>query len=152
MFKMITFLIGLLGGAVSFMLAILIEGALASFYPDFLFKNNPYYLLVLLIPALAEEGAKIAVAKRMMEIFSPPGIIVGLGLGFGIIEAVVATSQTSPAVFLNPLAWVHLIFLGAGYLIASKVRRGSILPAWITVSVFLHWIYDILVYILVNNR
>lgn len=153
MFKLISFLIGLLNGAVSFMLVILIEGALASFYPEFLFKNNPYYLLVLFIPALVEEGTKITVAKRMIAVFSPPEIIIGLGLGFGIIEAVIATSQVSLAVFLSPLAWVHLIFLGTGYLIArfNGIKRNSLLPTWITVSVFLHWAYDIMIYIFVNN-
>lgn len=142
-------LVGLLGGVISLMLVILIEGALASFYPDFLFKNNPYYLLVLLIPSFVEEVTKIGVAKRLMDNFHPYHVLLGVGFGFGIIEAAIATGQISPALLANPLPWVHLLFLGMGYLVAKfyNDKKETLLPVWITASVFLHWTYDILVYI-----
>jgi hypothetical protein len=145
----VSLLVGLLGGIVSFMVVILIEGILASFYPDFLFKNHPQYLLILLIPSLVEEAAKISVAKRLMDIFNPPFVLLGLGLGFGLIEAAIATGQINPLLIFNILPWVHLLFLGVGYLIAKfyNEKKEVSLPVWITASVFLHWTYDILVYI-----
>lgn len=149
MFGLISFFIGLLGGVASFMAVVLVEGALASFYPNFLFKDNPYYLLVLLIPALVEEGAKTGVAKRLMGVAGVSGVIVGTGLSFGVIEATFAASEVSLSVFLSPLAWVHLIFLGVGYLIAKAIAKKSpLIFVWILISVVLHWGYDILVFTL----
>ncbi|MFH1182688.1 MAG: hypothetical protein V1690_00295 [Candidatus Moraniibacteriota bacterium] len=147
--KGVSLLVGLLGGLISFMIVVLVEGALASFYPDFLFKDNPYYLLILLIPSLVEEAVKISVAKRLMDNFSPLLILSGVGLGFGFIEAVIANSQINLLLIFNLLPWVHLLFLGAGYIIARFYyeKRGVSLVVWITASVFLHWTYDILVYV-----
>jgi hypothetical protein len=147
--KFTSFIIGLLGGIISFMLVVLIESALASFYPNFLFKNNPYYLLILVIPSLVEEATKISIARRLMDNFKPFQILLGVGLGFGAMEAIVALSQISWLVFSHLLTWIHLIFLGTGYLIArfydnSKHTNFFI---WLTASFFLHWLYDILVYV-----
>lgn len=146
-------LVGLLGGVISFMVVILIEGALASFYPGFLFKNNPYYLLVLLIPSFVEEVAKIGVVKRLMDNFNPIFVLLGVGFSFGIIEAAIANGQISPVLLINPLPWVHLLFLGTGYLIAKfyNEKQAVPLPVWITASVFLHWTYDVLVFIFTKH-
>lgn len=146
---LISFLIGLLGGVISFMVVILLEGALASFYPDFLFGNSRYYLLILLIPAIVEEASKISVAKRLMDNFSELGVLIGVGLGFGAMEATIASSQISWLIFSHILFWIHLIFLGAGYLIAKFYvkNRPVNVAIWLLASVFLHWVYDLLVFV-----
>jgi len=150
-YKIFSFIIGILGGVVSIMLVIMLESVIVSISPTFLYpKVFPLYFSILILPALVEEVVKIGVARRLMEKFNSWSVILGIGLGFGFVEAAIAQGRINPEILRSVLLYAHLLFLGLGYWLAQfftvKNRRISLL-GWIVASVALHWGYDVLVVI-----
>ncbi len=143
----IDFLIGFLSGIAAFMTMIFLEGFLAIFTHSFLYlsKGSLSALLFLLIPAGIEEGLKISLSWNLWQRRKNIATIIGLGLGVGFSEALIAKGTINWTILTSELLYLHLIFLLGGFLLAQYMAKGNnrkMILWWLSVSILLHWGYN----------
>jgi len=139
-------LAGVIGGIVALIIAVVFEIILSYFgKPALTLAATPVLLFTLLFPAIIEELAKTAVAKRLLSQYGDLWTVIGTGAGFGLAETYLSQSAITLQFSSLLLPAVHLVFLVGGYLIAVLIRPGgkSLYWEWLLAATLLHWGYNV---------
>jgi len=145
--KISGFTIGVIGGLTALIISIVLEIILSVPAKSLLDPGSGFFfLLILLIPAFLEEITKIAIAKKIRKRIDTLWVIGGVGVGFGLMETLVAAGGPFLESGRAPLPLLHPFFLLAGFAAAKYVplkKDKWFYLKWILASGLLHWGYNI---------